>query len=80
MVPFWVMYYSLCFSYLFVSLRLVFSWEPVPGLLELIAAYKASVPMELVGFEKLFPSTITELNTKRPHRLEKGIETKHQTG
>ena len=80
MVPFWVMYYFLCSLYLCFSLLCGFSWEPVPASPELIIVYKAGVPMELDGFEKLFPSIITELNRKRPHGLEKGVETNHQRG
>ena len=80
MVPFWVMYYSLFSLYLFVSLLCGFSWEPVPGLLELIVAYKARVPMEMVGFEKLFPCIITVMKEACPHGLEKGKEREYQTG
>jgi len=74
MVPFWVMFYSLCFSYLFVSPSYRVSWEPVPASPELIMAYKAGVPMKMVGFEKLFPCIITVMKEACPHGLEKGKE------
>jgi len=74
------MYYFLCFSYLFVSPSYRVSWEPVSGLVELIVTYKAGVPMEMVGFETMFPCIITVMKETRAHGLEKGKEREYQRG